>query len=215
MSCSDLLSRSFSKPANDDRKKKIIEKLLQEVWGFASPQAVPGAKAASYFYHYETLLTNRQLLDEQNTNLHDSDTQSSDVIELIQYLKQNSHTSIKDIRDHLNSSPPHWLLNPQNQEVLDRILHFCVSLWLFSRPNLSDSGATLQQAVRKTFSNFNNPPNAWLWLEFSEKTLRERGGFHLSYTSDISEHLTFASRSIIRVFCHASVIEQYEMTDDG
>ncbi|KAI4161834.1 MAG: hypothetical protein LQ342_004525 [Letrouitia transgressa] len=214
MSFSNILSK-FSKPSNDPQKQQIIENLLREIWGFASPHAVPKAKAASCLYHYENLLTNRQLLDEQNTSLHDSNTQSSDVIALVQYLKQNSQTSIADIRDYLKRSPPHWLLNPQSQEVLDSILNFCVRLWLFSRPDLSDSNGTLQEAVRKPFANFNRPPNAWLWLEFSEKTLRERGNFHFTYTSDISEHLTFASRSIIRVFCHASVMERYEMTDDG
>lgn len=214
MSVSKLLSR-LSTPADDPQKDQIIENLLREVWTFTSPQAVPKAKAASCFYHYESLLINRQLLDEQNTSLRESQSQSSDVIALIQYLKRNSQTSIVDIRKHLERNPPHWLLNPQSRDVLDHILHFCIRLWLFTRPDLSDDSLALQEAVRKPFANVNHPPNAWLWLDFSEKTLRERGHFQFSYTSDISEHLTFASRSVIRVFSHASVMERYETTDEG
>ncbi|KAL8716474.1 MAG: hypothetical protein Q9225_006201, partial [Loekoesia sp. 1 TL-2023] len=206
---------SLGRPPKDPQREQIVENLLRDIWGFASPRAVPEAKAASCLYHYESLLTNRQLLDEQNTCLRESNSQSSDVIALIRYLKQNTQTSIAAIREDLERNPPHWLLNPGSREVLDCVLNFCVRLWLFTRPDLSDDSATLQEALRKHFANISHPPNAWLWLEFSERTLRERGHFHFTYTSDISEHLTFASRSVIRVFSHASVMERYEMTDEG
>lgn len=214
MSISRLISR-LDRTATDPHRDRIMKKLLQGVWAIHSTQRVSKAKAAAYLYHYEGLLMNRNLLDEEHTNLRESGSQSSDVIEVIQYLKQNSQTSIADIRKHLERHPPHWLLNPTNRDVVDRVLQFCIQLWLFTRPDLSDDSLALQEAVRRPFTYVSHPPSAWLWLDFSAKTLRERGRFQFSYTSDIYEHLTFSSKSGIRVFAHASAIHHFEMIDDG
>lgn len=206
---------SLRGPQHDPQKDQVIENLLREIWGFGSPQSVPRAKAASCFYHYENLLSNRQLVDDQNINLREANSPSSDVIGLVKLLKQNAHSTIADVRAVIEAQAPDWLLTPTSQEILDRVLHFAVRLWLFTRPDLSDDKVTLQDAIRRPLEKTKATNNNWLWLDFSEKTLRERGRFQIAFTSDISEHLTFASRSTIRVFSHASIIEQYEVTMEG
>lgn len=214
MNVSNFIAKiSGSGPLSDPQKEQVIQNLLREIWGFAKPKAVPKAKAASCFYHYESLLSNRQLLDDNNTSLRDSDRQSSDVIELVKLLRENPNTKIADIHSSLRSNPPHWLIN-QNHDTLDGVLHFGIRLWLFTTPDLSNDSSTLQEAVQKPLIR-GNKANSWLWLDFCAKTLNERGHFHITYTSDIYEHLTFASKSVIRVFSHASVMERYENTSDG
>lgn len=56
--------------------------------------------------HNENILTNRQLLDDDSSSLHDSNEQSSDVIELTQLPKRNPNTKIADIYSSLRSAPP-------------------------------------------------------------------------------------------------------------
>jgi len=210
----DISKRLFQIPC-DPYKDQIVNDLLREVWGFSSPHAVPKAKAASCFNHYESLLSNRQILDDQNTNLRESESQSLDVRVLVGRLKKQVHHPIADIRKSIVDDSPSWLLNTHNLDTLDKVLQFCVRLWLFVKPDLADENATLQVAVRNSVSKFGAPSNSWLWMDFSAKTLMERGRFHITWTSDIAEHLTFASKSVIRVFSHASVIELYEVSAEG
>jgi hypothetical protein len=201
---------------DDPQKTQITENLLRGVWGFDLPHDVAKAKAASCFYHYESLLSNRQLLDDANTSLRDSDTQSTDVINLIAFLKTKTQTSIADIRNSLQQAPPAWLLNPGSPVVQDKVFSFAVRLWLFTKPDLTGGNDTLQEAVQKTLNGINSKPQTqYIWLDFSADTLTRRAGFHIMWTSDLSEHLTFASRSVIRVFSHASVLERYEKATEG
>lgn len=210
------VSKRLFQDRDDPQKTAITHNLLYGVWGFSSPKNVPKAKAASCFWHYYNLLSNQRLLDDQNTSLRESDTQSSDVIALVTDLKKQTQKSISDVRTSLQNSPPAWLLSPQNQEVLDKVLTFSVRLWLFTKPDFSDENKTLKEAICGPLNKIStNPSNAWMWLDFSEKALSQKAGFRLMWTSDLSEHLTFASRTEIRVFAHASVLEQFESTDEG
>ena len=109
---------------------------------------------------------------------------------------------------------PGWLLN-DSDHVLDKILCLSLRLWLFVNPDLEDETMTLQQSVQKFLSKIRGSSNKWLWLDFCEQTLIKRGKFRIVYTSDIAQHLTFASKSDIRVFSHASVLELYESIAEG
>jgi hypothetical protein len=89
-------------------------------------------------------------------------------------------------------------------------LSFAVRLWLFTKPDLENGNLSLQDAVRKPLSKIcSTSSNEWIWLDFSANTLTLRAGFRIMWTSDLSEHLTFASKSVIRVFSYASVLEQF------
>lgn len=201
---------------HDPQKTQITQNLLRDIWSFSLPHTVPSAKAASCFYHYQNLLTNPYLLDDQNTSLRESDTQSSDIITLVGSLKQDLQKTITATDTSLETNPPTWLLNPQSQVARDRVLTFAVLLWLFVKPDLSDGSVTLQDAVRKPLNAIAaQSSTSWIWLDFSAHTLAQRAGFRIMWTSDLCEHLTFASKSVIRVFSHASVLEQYEGTSEG
>jgi hypothetical protein len=201
---------------HDPQKTEITQNLLRRIWGFSFPERVPKPKAASYFSHYYTLLSNQRLLDDQNTSLRESDSQSSDVATLIAGFKQQTRKSIADIRTSLQNSPPAWLRNSQSREVQDKVLAFAVRLWLFTKPDLSNDVLTLQDAVRGPLTSIStNPSNEWIWLDFSANTLSQKAGFRIMWTSDLSEHLMFASKTVIRVFSHASALEQFERTDEG
>ena len=196
-----------------DAHKWIAGRLLRDVWGFGTTQEVPRAKAAACFYYYESLLNNQQLLDDQNTTLRDSDQQSSDVVALISTPKTRGQDTIEDIHSHLQDNAPDWILDAKNGATIENVLHFAVRLWLFTKPDLSDRTRTLQQAIRTPLLKVNGSSNAWLWLDFSASTLEKRAGFGTDWTSDISEHLTFASSSVIRVFSHACVLERYDISN--
>jgi hypothetical protein len=210
------LTKLFSPEPHDPQKAQITQNILREVWGFALPHAVPRAKAASCFYHYENLLDNRQLLDDQSTRLRESNTQSSDVIKLVSDLKQHAQSSIADIRSFLEHNPPIWLRHPHSREAQDKVLNFAIRLWLFTKPDLRDGNSTLEKAVQSPLSKIStSSSNEYIWLDFSANTLTQRAGFHIMWTSDVAEYLTFASKSVIRVFSHASVLELFENTEEG
>jgi hypothetical protein len=196
-----------------DRHKSIAERLLQEVWGFSTTQEVPRPKAAACFYYYESLLNNQQLLDDQHTRLRDSDQQSSDVAALISILKTRGQDTIEDIHLFLQNNAPDWILDANDGETIENVLHFAIRLWLFTKPDLNDRTQTLQEAIRAPLLKVNGSSNTWLWLDFSASTLEKRAGFRMHWTSDISEHLTFASSSVIRVFSHACVLERYDISN--
>lgn len=192
-----------------DQHRAITERLLHDVWGFSSTQKVPDAKAAACFYHYENLLLDRRLLDDHSTGLRESEHQSADVSALVTILKSKWQNSVDEIHHHLNQSPPDWIFNHGNAQTLDSVLHFAVRLWLFTKPDLTDRTITLQQAVQKPLLKIQSSANSWLWLDFSAAALRKRANFRIEHTSDLSQHLTFASRSVIRVFSHACVLERF------
>jgi hypothetical protein len=193
-----------------DPYKSIADKLLQEVWGFSATQEVPRPKAAACFYYYESLLNNRQLLDDQNTALRDSDTQSADVAALIAILRARGQETIDNIHVYLKNNPRDWILDANDKTTIDNVLHFAIRLWLFTKPDLSDRTRTLHEAIQGPLLKINGGSNAWLWMDFSAIMLEKRAGFRMEYTSDISEHLTFASSSVIRIFSHACVLERYD-----
>ncbi|MCJ1327365.1 hypothetical protein MMC10_004034 [Thelotrema lepadinum] len=177
----------------DPQQYQVTQNLLRGVWSFSSPQA---------------------LLDDQSNTLRDSACVSADVIALINHVKPQSQSSINDIRMSFKKNSPGWLLN-DSDHVLDKILCLSLRLWLFVNPDLEDETMTLQQSVQKFLSKIRGSSNKWLWLDFCEQTLIKRGKFRIVYTSDIAQHLTFASKSDIRVFSHASVLELYESIAEG
>lgn len=188
----------------------LTERLLRGVWGFRSDDKIEKRKAAACFYHYENLLNNRHLLDEK-TGLRESMQQSADVSALVSILKSQSQRKLSDIHAHLSINAPDWILDSGDEETIDNVLRFAARLWLFTKPDLSDKSRTLEQSVQVPLSKINGASNSWLWLDFSAAMLEKRGGFRIHYTSDIAEHLTFASRYDIRVFAHSCVLERYNL----
>ncbi len=209
----NLVKRDFDRRTPYDTHKSIAGRLLRDVWGFGTTQEVPRAKAAACFYYYEGLLNNQQLLDDQNTTLRDSDQQSSNVVALISTLKTSGQQTIAEIHSHLQDNAPDWILDPDNDTTIENVLHFAIRLWLFTKPDLSDRARTLQEAIQSPLLKISGSSNAWLWLDFSASTLETKAGFRWDWTSDISEHLTFSSRSVIRIFSHACVLERYDISN--
>jgi hypothetical protein len=193
-----------------DSHRAVAERLLRDVWGFRPNDKIEKRKAAACFYHYERLLNNRQLLDGK-TDLGGSQQQSADVVELINTLKSRSQSTISEIHAHLTNNAPDWVLDPTDEATIDNVLRFAARLWLFTKPDLTDRSRTLEQAVQDPLSKITGTSSTWLWWDFSAAMLERRAGFRMQYTSDISEHLTFASRYDIRVFAHSCVLEKYNL----
>lgn len=201
------------KPTYDLNKRRIVEGLLRDVWDIAHPERVPDSKIASCLYHYESLLADTRLLDDDTTAIRNSANQSSEVIALLQLIRRNRHSPIADIYTQLRANRPHWLLD-DSQDVLENVLQFAVRLWLFTQPDLSDPKHTLQEAVRQPLRK-GSTSYGMFWHDFTAVSLARRGDFHIAYTSDVQEHLAFASKSVIRVFAHASILEWLETSSDG
>ena len=205
-----FLSKLFNPSKNEPQQAQITKSLLRAVCGFNANQAVSNGKAASYFFHYETLLNNRRLLEEHTTTLRDSNNISADVISFLVDLKLKRKDSLNTIRTWLQNNPPPWLGHAQTPQTIDKVLTFASRLWLFTRIELRDGNATLEDAARARLQNIAGvSTNAFVWLDFSANTM-ERAGFRIQWTSELSEHLTFASTSVVRVFSHASILERYE-----
>jgi hypothetical protein len=200
---------SNSKP--DPEEAQITTNLLHGVWGFATHQNVFEGKASSCLFHYKYLLDDRRLLPDRITSLRESNTQSADVISFITDLKSKTNSSLGTIRTWLQTNPPRWLQPNPSQQNVDKILTFAAKLWLFTRLDLSNDQLTLEAAAKSQINKIKGvETKTFVWLDFSADTLTRKGGFRIKWTSDLCEHLTFDSNSVIRVFSHASVLECYE-----
>jgi hypothetical protein len=202
------ISKLFGSLKQDPKRAQIIRNLLQGIWGFESPGNLPKSKATSCVRHYETLLGDQRLLNDDSTTLRESKTPSADVITLITKLKRDTDKSLDDIREGLQTTnTPAWLTDTA---AVDEVLTFASRLWLFTRLDLTDGQRTLSKAARAELDKIGGAStNAFVWIDFSADTLT-KAGLRIKWTSELSEHLTFASNSFIRVFSHASVLERYE-----
>jgi hypothetical protein len=200
------ISKLFGSLKQDPEKAQIIRNLLQGIWGFESPGNLPKSKATSCVRHYETLLGDQRLLNDDSTTLRESKTPSADVITLITKLRRDTDKSLDDIRKGLQTTnTPAWLIDTA---AVDEVLTFASRLWLFTRLDFTDGQRTLAKAARAELDKISGAStNAFVY--FSADILT-KAGLHIKWTSELSEHLTFASNSFIRVFSHASVLERYE-----
>ena len=134
---------------------------------------------------------------------------SADVVALIEtvrkYVQENIRNhgqtpTLADLSGAIQTQAPTWLRD-RSDEAVRSALCLAVRLWLFTSPPLCDASASLGDANSQYILQQLRLPSGHsgsdgrLSRDFSAKSLTRKGGFYLVYTSDMQDHLTFASKN--------------------
>ena len=185
-------------------------KLLDKVWGLNGDRQTLGCDA--YISHYVNLL---QVNDPVVTRLNGFD-ECSKVVELINLVRNNASSTLKEIIHAIQKASRKWCGTTFDEAAARSALELAIRLWLFSGLPLEDLSQTLSEASKQRYSITpaqSAAPDAvpkMLSTDFSAKSLTRKGGFYLVWTSDLADHLTFASKNQLRVFRHAQVLRKYQ-----
>ena len=186
---------------------------LERVWSLRAKDIELGrVRPEPYADHYLNILEVDNLLA---TRLHGIN-ESWKVADVVDVVKSNVSSDIVTTVNAIKSSKSIWASTPANDAAARSALELACKLWLFSKPSLEDHSRTLIDANKALFSASTKGNNATfsdlesLSADFSAKNLERKGGFYLVWTSNLSEHLTFASKDQLRVFRHAHALRKYQ-----
>jgi len=186
--------------------------------------------AHPYLTHCNEL---RSLFEEDGL----SKANRTDIVELVKLVKCNQNKTIEEIEDEISNANFHWINPLTRDDSIRNTFDFAIRLWLFIEPDLSDRSLTLPEVVERclprrfqkaekshtvstttwsisALASSGRPlkdedSSPYLPVDFSEKSLTRKGGIKLEWTSYLADHLSFAGKSRLRVFRHASAIRQY------
>jgi hypothetical protein len=191
--------------AGDSRRKeqRAVRKLKRVIWSL--DEGPLRGSLDPYADHYKRLLA----VKTQLVNLQ----APSDVVELVRIIKREKQQTVEGIRKSLLEGSPSCLPQSSSNEALDGAIMLGVQLWLFTEPDLADGKSTLQECVFSALSTVTRGSGDHskdvLSSDFCEKSLTRKGGISIVWTSDLLEHLTFESKSRLRVFRHASALRLF------
>ena len=136
-----------------------------------------------------------------------SRVQSIELIRLVQFLQQRSQSPFRVIKAELRASSSVHLERFHIATVIDTALISVVRLWLFATIALQGENETLGAALAISLPQRGVLRKESLSFDFSATNLTRKGGFKFVWTSDLSNHLTFASHSEIYFFRHGRLLE--------
>lgn len=189
----------------DTAASGVARRLLKKVW---SLDTLPSEyRSNAYLNHYQDLLLTRDLIDGRVLTL----KHSQDVIQLIELVKRSKLMSLQQIQNVIQASAPPWLSDKTNIEATQRALEFATRLWLFAKPTFKDLDVKLEDAVKDRFlvPRASIITSRTLSPDFCAKSLTRKGGIVLVWTSVLSDHLKFASKSQLLVFRHTCILRHY------
>lgn len=185
--------------------------LLEKVWGLNGDRRLGND---AYISHYLNLL---QVHDLLVTRLNDFDEYSK-VVELIDLVRNNVNLTLSEIINAIQKASRKWCSTAFDDAAARSALELAIRLWLFRIPSLEDLSWTLSEVLKQHHPS--KPVPSWspaqyadvqmLSADFSAKSLTRKGGFYMVWTSDLADHLTFASKNQLRVFRHAQVLRTYQ-----
>lgn len=198
--------------------------LLQGFWGVRLSDVANTSVA--YIDHCNELIS----FSSKEDGLRDTDRR--DIIALVDIVRKNRATSIESVIGKIRAAKPKWapLIDDDDESALS-ILDFALRLWLFIEPDLSNQSLEVSEVVKKclpaphalaTYRNWRSkattpstrashsqPDDIWyLPRDFCEKSLTRKAAIKLEYTSYLSDHLALVGKSRLRIFRHASAIQQ-------
>jgi hypothetical protein len=203
--------RSFKLPSalqRNERELVVVRDLMAGIWGM---KVDPGlGDAAAYIDHYSNLLASPNIVDQQTLTLR----RSEDVLNLVNHLKGKSGASLKIIKDDICAHAPSYIPDVARADAVSNAVDFSIRLWLFTEADLRDEDVTLKESLAKGLAVISSKKGSSSRLkavtnDFSAKSLARKGGFTLVWTSYLTQHLTFATPSKLRVFRHASVLTEF------
>jgi hypothetical protein len=208
------------------REDIAARELLQGLWGVRLSDVANTSVA--YLDHCNELIN----FSSKEDGLRDTDRR--DIIALVDIIRKNQAASIDSIIEKIRAAKPKWapLIDDDDDSALS-ILDFALRLWLFIEPDLGDPSLKVSKVVKKclpaphalaTYKNrrskttttsaratgsYSHPDDIWyLPRDFCEKSLTRKAAIKLEYTSYLSDHLALVGKSRLRIFRHASAIQQ-------
>jgi hypothetical protein len=207
--CNIMKMRKF--PWSKRRQSQALEILLRELWGLSSTDITLGrVRPEPYINHYQIVLEVDNLPATRLYGVNDPKKVAEIVITVKAHISSTIATAIDAIKD--NDSI--WANVLVDEAAATSALELACKLWLFSKPSLDDASCTIIEANKRVFASAPSgtpslPTVKVLSSDFSAKSLTRKGGFYLVWTSDLSDHLTFAARDQLRVFRHAHSLQRY------
>jgi hypothetical protein len=220
--------KSFKSRARRLRISKddiAARELLQGLWGVRLNDVANTSVA--YLDHCNELVN----FSSKEDGLRDTDRR--DIIALVDIVRKNQAASIDKIIEKIRAAKPKWAPLIDDDDSAQSILDFALRLWLFIEPDLSNSSLTVSEVVKKclpapdalaTYRNrhfkaattsaratgsYSHPDDIWyLPRDLCEKSLTRKAAIKLEYTSYLSDHLALVGKSRLRIFRHASAIQQ-------
>ena len=190
------------------RRSRQRSEVLQNIWDVGLDPT--GPRAASYINHCRSLL-NHSNLNSEGLNL----TRLLHATDLVQRVKGQANLAtrtLQSVENDLGSKIPaaQWM-ESCDVETKRRALQLALSLWLFVHPDLENQALSLQDVCRSAVpQKLTSTLQSSRVVNFTAKSLLRRGGFHLQWTGDLSEHLTFPTKKQLMVFGHASILQRYQ-----
>jgi hypothetical protein len=140
---------------------------------------------------------------------------SEDVLNLVSHLKGKGGASLKTIKDDIRAHAPSYIADVARSDAISNTVDFSIRLWLFTEADLMDEDSSLKECVARGLAEISSRSASSsrlkaLSYDFSAKSLARKGGFTLVWTSYLTQHLTFATPTRLRVFRHASVLTEFD-----
>lgn len=182
----------------------VGRELLLGVWDIN-----PSINVEHFAYPYMTHCNELRSLFEDDGL---SQANRTDIVDLVKLVKRSLNDNIKEIEDGIRKAKFRWINPLAGDDSIRNTLDFAIRLWLFIEPDLSNESLTLSEVVARclpSHSSKNDESSSYLPVDFCEKSLTRKGGLKLEWTSYLPDHLTFAGKSRLRVFRHASAIQKH------
>ena len=190
------------------------KEVLQSIWVSADSNGSRWPRISSpYIQHFNHLTP----ASRETASLTTIDA-PGEVVSLVNLVKQSarSSTSIQDIANDILAAKLPWVSKNDDLEAAKSSLSLILELWLFVEPSLLDLNKSLNDVVKGHIQQSVTPRSGsstttkMLSSDFSAKSLTSKAGFHLVWTSKLSEHLMLKGKRYLYVFCHASILAQYQ-----
>jgi hypothetical protein len=193
---------------SNERELVVIRNLMAGIWGMKVDPDL--GEAAAYIDHYSNLLASPDIVDQQTLKLR----RSEDVLDLVKHLKGKIGVSLKTIKDDMCTQPPSYISDVARADTVTNAVDFTIRLWLFTEADFSNEDASLKEILAQSLTAINSKHVSSSRLkavtsDFSAKNLARKGGLTLVWTSYLTQHLTFATSSKLRVFRHATVLSEF------
>ena len=187
-----------------ENEPQEIDNIVENVWDLRANRL----PTRPYREHHTSLLLKRHLNDNINLKLHIA----SDVIQLVQVVRRNAGKSLGGIERAIRQEAPSSLVS-NNILAAQNALDLVVRLRLFTTINFDRLNLSLIEAVKDSVSVHRQanktPVLDMLSEDFSAKSLARKAGIRIVWTSNLPDHLTFATTTGLHVFRHTTVLKNY------
>ncbi|KAI1615454.1 hypothetical protein EDD36DRAFT_432871 [Exophiala viscosa] len=195
-------------------------RLLREVWGFQDAHENDWEKrSAPYLKHFESLIPLNRA-----TAFLELPTDQDQVLQLVSIVKESAAptATLHQLKGIVATANLPLLKDANDDGAAESALVLAIQLWLFLELPMEDLNRSLGTAIkvklpRKPAFGVNAAKVATTLLseDFSAKSLTRKGGFHLMWTSDLSEHLVIKGEYHLYVFCHARILGSYQYQEES